>query len=166
MHLLPDYLDVKAGNGQTYRENGYTVFNREGVDFRGSAGTEIKSLIYGTVLAYGKYGPYGRAIFVCNRERTGVGDILKKVEIIPGDVVGYVGTSGDADTSGNIDGRYASHLHVSYFKIIKGIPENEIKSGIVEKTGDIIKRGVFYLKMSERNPFCHESKRIPSSKEE
>ncbi len=167
-----DYLDVKAGNGQTYRENGYTVFNHEGVDFRGSAGTEIKSLIYGTVLAYGKYGPYGRAIFVCNRERTGVyllahlsdynGDILKKVEIIPGDVVGYVGTSGDADTSGNIDGRYASHLHVSYYKIVEEMSEDDIESKIVKKTDDIIERGDYYKNMSERNPFHHESKRKTS----
>ena len=170
-----DYLDVKGGNGWTYRENGYTLFNHEGVDFRGRTGTKIKSLIYGTVLAYGKYSTYGRTIFVCNRERTGVyllahlseynGDVLKKVEIIPGDVVGKVGTSGSADTSGNVDGKYDAHLHVSYFKIIKEIPENKIKSEIVKKTGDVIEQGECYENMSERNPFYHESKKKPNVKE-
>ena len=159
-------------NGNTYREDGHKVFNHEGVDFRGSIGTEIKSLIYGTVLAYGKYSTYGRTIFVCNRERTGVyllahlseynGDVLKKVEIIPGDVVGYVGTSGSADSSGDVDGRYPAHLHVSYFRIIKEIPENKIKSEIVKKTGDTIKKGESYYEMSERNPFYHESKKKPN----
>lgn len=167
-----DYLDVPIGKNMTYRKKGYEVFNHEGVDFRGSAGTEIKSLIYGTVLAYGKYGPYGRAIFVCNRKRTGVyllghlsgfnEKLLEKGEIMPGNVVGKVGGSGSADSSGNIDGRFAPHLHVSYFKIIKEIPENEIKSGIVKKTDDIIEYGSYYKNMNERNPFYHESKRKPS----
>ena len=167
-----DYLDVPRGELGTYREEGYTLFNHEGVDFRGRTGTKIKSLIYGTVLAYGKYSTYGRTIFVCNRERTGVyllahlsdynGDILKKVEIIPGDVVGYVGTSGSADSSGDVDGRYPAHLHVSYFRIIKEIPENKIKSEIVKKTGDTIKKGESYYEMSERNPFYHESKKKPN----
>ena len=169
-----DYLDVPRGELGTYREEGYTVFNHGGVDFRGRTGTKIKSLIYGTVLAYGKYGTYGRTIFVCNRERTGVyllahlsdynGDILKKVEIIPGDVVGKVGTSGSADSSGDVDGRYPAHLHVSYFKIIKEIPENKIKSEIVKKTGDVIEEREFYVNMSERNPFYHESKKKPNAK--
>ena len=170
-----DYLEVKRENGNTYREDGHKVFNHEGVDFRGSIGTEIKSLIYGTVLAYGKYSTYGRTIFVCNRERTGVyllahlskynEDVLKKVEIIPGDIVGKVGTSGSADSSGDVDGRYPAHLHVSYFKIIKEIPKNKIKSEIVKKTGDIIEHGRSYENISERNPFYHESKKKPDVKE-
>ena len=132
-----DYLEVKRENGNTYREDGHKVFNHEGVDFRGSIGIEIKSLIYGTVLAYGKYSTYGRTIFVCNRERTGVyllahlseynGDVLEKVKIIPGDVVGKVGDSGSADSSGNVDGKYPAHLHVSYFNIEGVIPEDKIK---------------------------------------
>ena len=170
-----DYLEVKRENGNTYREDGHKVFNHEGVDFRGSIGTEIKSLIYGTVLAYGKYSTYGRTIFVCNRERTGVyllahlskynEDVLEKVKIIPGDVVGKVGTSGSADSSGDVDGRYPAHLHVSYFKIIKEIPKNKIKSEIVKKTGDIIEHGRSYENISERNPFYHESKKKPDVKE-
>ena len=167
-----DYLDVPRGELGTYRANGYEVFNHGGVDFRGRTGTKIKSLIYGTVLAYGKYGTYGRTIFVCNRERTGVyllahlsrynGDILKKVEIIPGDVVGYVGDSGSADTSGNVDGRYDAHLHVSYFNIEGAISGGNIESEIVKKTGNIIERGMLYEKMSGRNPFYHESKKKPN----
>ncbi|MCI6479565.1 MAG: peptidoglycan DD-metalloendopeptidase family protein [Candidatus Treponema excrementipullorum] len=168
-----DYLDVKGGNGWTYRENGYTLFNHEGVDFRGRTGTKIKSLIYGTVLAYGKYSTYGRTIFVCNRERTGVyllahlskfeEDVLEKVEIIPGDVVGYVGTSGSADTSGNVDGRYDAHLHVSYFKIGGLSSESDIKTKIVVKdTGDTIEWIAPFDKTATSNPFNHESKRKPS----
>ena len=167
-----DYLDVPRGELGTYRANGYEVFNHGGVDFRGRTGTKIKSLIYGTVLAYGKYSTYGRTIFVCNRERTGVyllahlsrynGDILKKVEIIPGDVVGYVGDSGSADTSGNVDGRYDAHLHVSYFNIEGAISGGNIESEIVKKTGNIIERGMLYEKMSGRNPFYHESKKKPN----
>ena len=156
----------------TYRKKGYEVFNHEGVDFRGSAGTEIKSLIYGTVLAYGKYGSYGRAIFVCNRKKTGVyllghlsgfnEELLEKGEIMPGNVVGKVGGSGSADSSGNIDGRFATHLHVSYYNIEGVIPEDKIESEIVKKTGDIIEYGSYYKNMNERNPFYHESKRKPS----
>lgn len=168
-----DYLDVRTGNGLTYRENRYTVFNHEGVDFRGGAGTEIKSLIYGTVLAYGRDPIYGWTVFVCNRKRTGVyllghlsdfnEELLEKGEIMPGDIVGRIGGSGPVDSSGNIDGRFATHLHLSYFKIIKEIPENDIKSKIVEKTGDVIKRREYYNKnMSQRNPFHHESKRKTS----
>ena len=170
-----DYLEVKRENGNTYREDGHKVFNHEGVDFRGSIGIEIKSLIYGTVLAYGKYSTYGRTIFVCNRERTGVyllahlskynEDVLKKVEIIPGDVVGKVGTSGSADPSGNVDGKYPAHLHVSYFKIEEVMSESDIESKIVKKTDDIIERGDYYKNMSERNPFYHESKKKPNVKE-
>ena len=170
-----DYLDVPRGELGTYRANGYEVFNHGGVDFRGGIGIEIKSLIYGTVLAYGKYSTYGRTIFVCNRERTGVyllahlkdfnDVVLNKEEICPGDVVGWVGDSGSADTSGNVDGRYDAHLHVSYFNIEGAISGGDIESKIVEKTGDTIKRGVFYYKMSGRNPFYHESKKKPDVKE-
>ena len=170
-----DYLEVERESGNTYREDGYTVFNHGGVDFRGGIGIEIKSLIYGTVLAYGKYSTYGRTIFVCNRDRTGVyllahlkdfnDVVLNKEEICPGDVVGWVGDSGSADSSGDVDGRYPAHLHVSYFKIIKEIPENKIKSEIVKKTGDIIEHGRSYENISERNPFYHESKKKPDVKE-
>lgn len=170
-----NYLEVERESGNTYREDGYTVFNHGGVDFRGGIGIEIKSLIYGTVLAYGKYSTYGRTIFVCNRERTGVyllahlkdfnDVVLNKEEICPGDVVGWVGDSGSADTSGNVDGRYDAHLHVSYFNIEGAISGGDIESKIVEKTGDTIKRGVFYYKMSGRNPFYHESKKKPNVKE-
>ena len=58
-----DYLDVTRGNGEKYRKI-YEVFTHEGVDFRGKEGTEIKSFIYGTVLAYGTFGNYGRTIFI------------------------------------------------------------------------------------------------------
>lgn len=170
-----DYLEVKRENGNTYREDGHKVFNHEGVDFRGSIGIEIKSLIYGTVLAYGKYSTYGRTIFVCNRERTGVyllahlskynEDVLEKVKIIPGDVVGWVGGSGSADSSGDVDGRYDAHLHVSYFNIEGVMSEDDIKSEIVEKTGDTIEQRRYYKDMSERNPFYHESKKKPNVKE-
>ncbi|MDY4707767.1 MAG: hypothetical protein SO390_05350, partial [Candidatus Treponema excrementipullorum] len=123
--------------------------------------------------AYGKYSTYGRTIFVCNRERTGVyllahlskfeEDVLEKVEIIPGDVVGYVGTSGSADTSGNVDGRYDAHLHVSYFKIGGLSSESDIKTKIVVKdTGDTIEWIAPFDKTATSNPFNHESKRKPS----
>ena len=169
-----NYLEVERESGNTYREDGYTVFNHGGVDFRGRIGIEIKSLIYGTVLAYGKDESYGRAIYVCNRERTGVyllahlkdfnDVVLDKEEICPGDVVGWVGDSGSADTSGNVDGRYPAHLHVSYFNIGGVMSEKEITSKIVKKTGDIIKREAYYNTMIESNPFYHESKKKPNVK--
>ena len=90
---------------------------------------------------------------------------MKKVEIIPGDVVGKVGTSGSADPSGNVDGKYPAHLHVSYFKIEEVMSESDIESKIVKKTDDIIERGDYYKNMSERNPFYHESKKKPNVKE-
>ena len=167
-----DYLEVKRENGNTYREDGHKVFNHEGVDFRGSIGTEIKSLIYGTVLAYGKYSTYGRTIFVCNRERTGVyllahlseynGDVLKKVEIIPGDVVGWVGDSGSVDSSGNVDGRYDAHLHVSYFKI----NQTNVGEKIIDpNSGGIRDQINFYVEVSTVNPFYHESRKKTNVKE-
>lgn len=167
-----DYLEVKRENGNTYREDGHKVFNHEGVDFRGSIGTEIKSLIYGTVLAYGKYSTYGRTIIVCNRERTGVyllahlseynGDVLKKVEIIPGDVVGWVGDSGSVDSSGNVDGRYDAHLHVSYFKI----NQTNVGEKIIDpNSGGIRDQINFYVEVSTVNPFYHESRKKTNVKE-
>ena len=41
-----NYLNVRTGSGETYKEKGYSAFTHEGVDFRGSVGTEIKSFIY------------------------------------------------------------------------------------------------------------------------
>ena len=172
-----DYLEVERENGNTYREDRYTVFNHGGVDFRGRIGIEIKSLIYGTVLAYGKDESYGRAIYVCNRERTGVyllahlkdfnDVVLNKEEICPGDVVGWVGDSGSADTSGNVDGRYPAHLHVSYFDIEGVISESDIESKIVtQNTNGTIKREISYYMMIESNPFNHGSEKKPNVKVE
>ena len=122
-----NYLEVPGGNNKTYEDEGYTVFTHEGIGFRGTEGTEIKSLIYGTVLGYGIDGSYGRTIYIYSKEKTGVylvahlqsfrTELLDTKEIAPGDIVGTVGSSEQADSNGNIDGRYISHLHVSYFAI-------------------------------------------------
>ena len=92
-------------------------------------------------------------------------ELLDTKEIVPGDIVGTVGSSGQADPDGNIDGRYDSHLHVSYFAIdsneeITDMVENNPDSGTVTRTG-LSSKGVI------RNPFNHESLKLPNeSKEE
>lgn len=169
-----NYLKVRRGNNKTYEDEGYTVFTHEGIDFRGTEGTEIKSLIYGTVLGYGKDGSYGRTIYICNKEKTGVyllahlqsfrTELLDAKEIVPGDIVGTVGSSGQADSNGNIDGRYDSHLHVSYFVIdsnegITNMVKNDPDNGTVTRTG-LSSKGVI------RNPFNHESLKLPNKSRE
>lgn len=73
--------------------------------------------------------------------------ILDKTKIVPGDVIGKVGTSGPADENGNIDGKYDAHLHVTYFKIqnpkyvktfIKGTNGNSIEKGDSYKYGTVV----------------------------
>ena len=159
-----DYLDVTRGSGEKYRKT-YEVFTHEGVDFRGKEGTEIKSFIYGTVLAYGTFGNYGRTIFIRNSEATGIyllahlqgynKPVLDKGIITPGTLVGYVGTSGP-EKDGNIDGKYDAHLHVTYFSFAQsGHTEHFIK-GI---NGKNLYTDINYENGSVRNPFNIESRK-------
>lgn len=165
-----NYLNVRTGSGETYKEKGYSAFTHEGVDFRGSVGTEIKSFIYGEVLAYGTFGSYGRVIFIANKDKTGIfllghlsrynTDVLDKKAISPGDVVGYVGTSGPSDKNG-IDGKYDAHLHISYFKPNK----KDVVDDFVEwTTGSQIVQKTKYSLVTTRNPFNHESKKTANKK--
>lgn len=134
------------------------------MDFRGPAGTPIKSFIYGEVLAYGTFGSYGRAVFIANRDKTGIfllghlsgynADVLDRKLISPGDVVGYVGTSGLSDENG-IDGKYPSHLHVTYYKIKK----KHVDKFLVGQNGHSLKKGDSYSQGDIRNPFDYESKK-------
>ena len=154
-----DYLDVKRGSGKTYREENFTCFTHEGVDFRGKEGTEIKSFIYGTVLAYGTFGNYGRTIFIRNSESTGIyllahlqgynRPVLDKGIITPGTLVGYVGTSGP-EKDGTIDGKYDAHLHITFYQIQD--PSHTINF-IDGTNGSILTTGKKYINGSMRNPF-------------
>lgn len=161
-----DYINVKRGNGKTYKEEGFSVFTHEGVDFRGAVGTEIKSFIYGEVLTYGHFGSYGRTVFITDQYKSGIyllahlseynNSILDKKKIIPEDVIGKVGTSGPADENGKIDGKYDAHLHLTYFHInVSSDIPNFIKK---EKDGSL-KAGVKYDNNKRRNPFDHLSKK-------
>lgn len=166
-----DYLNQKRGNGKTYKENGYSVFTHEGLDFRGTTGTEIKSFIYGEVIAYGHFDFYGRTVFITNREKTGIYllahlseyniSILDKKTIVPGDVIGKVGTSGPADENGKIDGKYEAHLHVSYFTVSKAINIKKIINGT---NGKILSPGETYGNWSVCNPFHYESMKTGNTK--
>ena len=160
-----DYLDVKRGSGKTYREENFTCFTHEGVDFRGKEGTEIKSFIYGTVLAYGTFGNYGRTIFIRNSESTGIyllahlqgynKPVLDKGIITPGTLVGYVGTSGP-EKDGTIDGKYDAHLHVTYFSLAQS---EYIKQFITGINGKNLYTDINYKNGSVRNPFNIESRK-------
>ena len=158
-----DYLHVKRGNGKTYEESGYTVFTHEGVDFRGDSTTEIHALIFGTVLAYGDFGPYGNTIFVARKNGKGVyllahlsrfnTEVLERKDIAPKDILGYVGGTG---------GGYAPHLHITYFdweyredrKIVEG------------KGGEIItERRYGEMKDKKYNPFKHSEPKTKNDPE-
>ena len=159
-----DYLDVTRGSGEKYRKT-YEVFTHEGVDFRGKEGTEIKSFIYGTVLAYGTFGNYGRTIFIRNSESTGIyllahlqgynKPVLDKGIITPGTLVGYVGTSGP-EKDGTIDGKYDAHLHITFYQIQD--PSHTINF-IDGTNGSILTTGKNYINGSVRNPFNIESRK-------
>lgn len=119
--------------------------------------------IYGNVLAYGTFSSYGRTVFVSNKDNTGIfllahlkeynKAILDTGKVSPGDTVGKVGTSGPSDTEGNIDGKYPSHLHVTYFII------NITKDFIIGKNGETLTAGKNYSNDKRRNPFNYESKK-------
>lgn len=115
--------------------------------------------------------PYGRTVFVSNKDNTGIfllahlkeynNAVLDTGKVAPGDTVGKVGTSGSSDTKGNIDGKYPSHLHVSYFKPndgdVVGCPVKTAANGTVQKNDE-------YWKLRTRNPFDYKSVRKPSEK--
>ena len=158
------YPSSNSRNGEKYRKT-YEVFTHEGVDFRGKEGTEIKSFIYGTVLAYGTFGNYGRTIFIRNSEATGIyllahlqgynKSILDQGIITPGTLVGYVGTSGP-EKDGTIDGKYDAHLHVTFYQIQD--PSHTINF-IDGTNGSILTTGKNYINGSVRNPFNIESRK-------
>ena len=166
-----DYINVKRGNGKTYKENGYSIFTHEGVDFRGEEGTEIKSFIYGKVLAYGEINFYGRAVFIANKDSSGIfllghlkdynKTVLDSGQVSPGDVVGYVGTSGPDDGNGNIDGKYAAHLHVTYFQVENS---DDVKNDVVEKENKaVLAIWEKYSTFRRMNPFDHSSEKKPNA---
>ena len=166
-----DYINQKRGNGKTYKEDGYTFFTHEGIDFRGKEGTEIHAFIYGEVLAYGQFGSYGRTVFIANREKTGIYllahlseyniSVLDKKTIAPGDVIGKVGTSGPADEKGNIDGKYDAHLHLTFFETNI---YTDIYKYIKKQNNGTLSIGENYDNNKRRNPFDHTSKKKPNVK--
>ncbi|MBR0101584.1 MAG: M23 family metallopeptidase [Treponema sp.] len=112
-----DKKDLDGIDNPSYDPNKKHV----GVDFRGKKGESILSLISGKVLGYGIFGNYGKAVIVGYSSGIGVylaahlseynEKILKKGEVSPGDVIGYIGGTG-----ANGEERYDTHLHVTYYK--------------------------------------------------
>lgn len=100
-----------------YRDQGYTEYYHEGVDFYGTIGTKVVALIYAKVLAYGVFGNYGNTMILANRRAKGVyllahlsnkrNDLRKDSFVEPHDIVAYVGNTGAASTG--------AHLHLSYY---------------------------------------------------
>ena len=153
----------------------YDNYYHEGVDFRGTTGTDIVSFIYGRVLAYGYFGPYGRVIFVDDFASDGIyllghlnsynNSVLDTGLVKPGDIVGTVGTSGEYHPARTVNGvsqpaghdyQYAAHLHVTYFA-------NVIKDNLYvqrNSTTNSIDATGYYddnFRSKKRNPFLHNS---------
>lgn len=159
-------------------ENHYTQYDNyyhEGVDFRGTVGTDIVSFICGRVLAYGYFGPYGRAIFVEDFGSKGIyllghlnsynNSVLDTGLVKPGDIVGKVGTSGEHHPARIVDGisqpagydyQYDPHLHVTYLSdVIK-----DYVYVLRNSTTNSIDTTKFYnddFRAKRRNPFIHNS---------
>ncbi|MBQ8678908.1 MAG: M23 family metallopeptidase [Treponema sp.] len=112
-----DKKDLDGNDNPSYDPNKQHV----GVDFSGRKGESVLSLISGKVLGYGIFGNYGQAVIVGHSSGIGVyvaahlseynEKILKKDEVSPGDVIGYIGGTG-----ANGEERYDTHLHVTYYK--------------------------------------------------
>ena len=75
--------------------------------------------------------------------------------ITPGTLVGYVGTSGP-EKDGTIDGKYAAHLHVTYFSLAQS---EYIKQFITGINGKNLYTDINYKNGSVRNPFNIESRK-------
>lgn len=141
-----------------------THYYHEGVDFRGKSGTDIISFIQGEVIAYGLFEKYGRTIFIADMNSSSLyllahlksynKTVLDKGIVHPGDKIGEVGTSGLGSTEADCDGKYDSHLHITYF------PKIHKKSIYLAKDGQKLKIKAAYNSdfiASKRNPFIHNS---------
>ena len=146
---------------------GYETANHyyhEGVDFRGKSGTDVISLINGEVLGYGLLEKYGRTVLISDLNSDGMylaahlknynKEVLDNGIVHPGDKIGEVGTSGLGTSETDCDGKYKSHLHVTYFPEIDKTQTYIIKSGV-----KLIKTSVYdsIFINSKRNPFIHDS---------
>ena len=100
-----------------YRDQGYTEYYHEGVDFHGIIGTKIVAMIYAKVLAYGTFGTYGNTLILANTHEEGIyllghlddkrSDLRENDYVEPHDVIAYVGNTGGSSTG--------PHLHLSYY---------------------------------------------------
>lgn len=99
----------------------YFSFYHEGLDIPANIDTEIKSFIYGEIIAWGWRPSYGRCTFILDHTKrflyllahqhkymTG---IKKGLKIAPGDTVGYVGGSGSTKET-----NYGNHLHITKYE--------------------------------------------------
>lgn len=153
----------------------YDNYYHEGVDFRGDVGTDIVSFIYGKVLAYGYFEAYGRTIFIRDINSNGIyllahlqsynKTVLDKGIVEPGDIVGYVGTSGNYHSDRTVDGvfqpaghdsQYVAHLHISFY----ALDDNTVKKIYVYKNGENIQATSNYttdFTNTRRDCFRHNS---------
>lgn len=151
-----DKKDLDGNDNPSYAPNKKHV----GVDFRGKKGESILSLISGKVLGYGIFGNYGKAVIVGYSSGIGVylaahlseynEKILKKGDVSPGDVIGYIGGTG-----ANGEERYDTHLHVTYYKY-PWKKNEDIK--LFSKNKDILSATVAYNNVANNytyNPFDH-----------
>jgi murein DD-endopeptidase MepM/ murein hydrolase activator NlpD len=152
-----DYLDVERADGNTYREDNYSEFFHEGIDFHGNNEYDVIALVRGEVIGWGWFGAYGRTIFVGNASGIGVYliahlsgynmDVLNKKRVLPFEKVGKVGGSGNGKS--NV---YRTHLHISYYHFNwRGIND------IIFTNGDLLSKGNNYpLQKYLYNPFNHK----------
>ncbi|MBQ9608727.1 MAG: M23 family metallopeptidase [Lachnospiraceae bacterium] len=151
-----DKKDLDGKDNPSYDPNKKHV----GVDFRGKKGESVLSLISGKVLGYGIFGNYGQAVIVGHSSGIGVylaahlseynEKILKKGEVSPGEVIGYIGGTG-----ANGEERYDTHLHVTYYKY-PWKKNEDIK--LFSKNKDILSATVAYNNVANNytyNPFDH-----------
>lgn len=107
----------------------YFSFYHEGLDIPANQDSEIKSFIYGEIVAWGWRPSYGRCTFILDNTKrflyllthqhkymTG---IKKGLKIAPGDTVGYVGGSGSTRET-----NYGNHLHITKYEIEKDFATN------------------------------------------
>lgn len=147
-------------------KNRFSEFYHEGLDLRGKTGTPVKALILCKVIAYGWYSTYGQVVFLSKKNDVGIymiahlseydSDIYVGKEYLPGETVGYVGTSGKKK-----DGKYDlnawenPHLHITYYD-----SQYTDKISIeINNTSEIVfpKNSYTTLVSKRKNPFIHDS---------
>lgn len=114
-----DYIDAHKNDRKPKSE-----YYHEGIDFRGSKGTDVVSLIYGTIVCFGKSSSMGGIVLMRANTDTNIyylavhldedsfSSLTKNKQVSPGEKIAKIG---------GYDARGA-HLHVSVIKLQDGVP--------------------------------------------